>query len=36
MAMRQFVQAISVQVKKADPSFVVVPQGGVSLLTNKA
>ena len=33
-AMRQFVQAISAQAKKADPSFLVVPQGGVALLTD--
>jgi cysteinyl-tRNA synthetase len=30
--MRQFVQAISVQAKKTDPAFVIVPQGGVGLL----
>ena len=32
-AMRQFVQTISAQTKKADPSFLVVPQGGIALLT---
>ena len=34
-AMREFVQAISAQAKKADPAFLVVPQGGVGLLTDK-
>ncbi len=33
-AMRQFVQAISVAAKKADPEFLVVPQGGIGLLTD--
>ena len=33
--MREFVQAISAQAKKADPAFLVVPQGGVGLLTDK-
>jgi cysteinyl-tRNA synthetase len=32
-AMRQFVQAISAAARKADPSFLVVPQGGAALLT---
>jgi len=27
-ALREFVQAISAQAKKADPAFLVVPQGG--------
>ncbi len=34
-AMRQFVQAISAQAKKIDPAFLVIPQGGVGLLTDK-
>ncbi len=34
-AMRQFVQAISAQAKKTDPAFLVVPQGGIALLTDK-
>ena len=33
-AMRQFVQAINAQAKKADPSLLVVPQGGTALLTD--
>jgi cysteinyl-tRNA synthetase len=32
-AMREFVQAISVSAKAARPDFVIVPQGGVELLT---
>jgi hypothetical protein len=32
-AMRQFVQAISVTAKKSNPAFLVVPQGGIDLLT---
>jgi cysteinyl-tRNA synthetase len=31
--MREFVQAISAAVKKARPEFIVIPQGGVELLT---
>jgi cysteinyl-tRNA synthetase, unknown class len=34
-AMREFVQAIGAQAKKANPAFLVVPQGGVGLLTEK-
>lgn len=34
-AMREFVRAISTQAKKADSTFLVVPQGGVGLLANK-
>jgi hypothetical protein len=34
-AMRQFVRKISLRAKKANPAFLVVPQGGVSLLTDK-
>lgn len=33
-AMRDFVQAISAQAKKADPTFLVIPQAGSGLLTN--
>jgi cysteinyl-tRNA synthetase len=33
-AMRQFVQTISAQAKKADAAFLVLPQGGVGLLTD--
>ena len=33
-AMRDFVQAISTNAKKADPAFLVVPQGGITLLTD--
>lgn len=32
-AMRQFVQAISVQCKKTQPEFLIVPQGGIGLFT---
>src|SRR5262249_46189140 len=35
-AMREFVQVISAQAKKTDPAFLVIPQGGVGLLTDKA
>ncbi len=31
--MRSFVQAISAQAKKANPAFLVVPQGGIGLVT---
>lgn len=34
-AMREFVQAVSAQAKKADPAFLIVPQGGIGLLTDK-
>ena len=34
-AMRQFVGKISTEAKKANPSFLVVPQGGVGLFTDK-
>ncbi len=33
-SMRQFVQAISAAAKKASPAFLVVPQGGIGLLTD--
>ena len=33
-AMRQFVKALSLQAKKTDPAFLVVPQGGIGLLSD--
>lgn len=33
-AMREFVQSVSAATRKADPAFLVVPQGGVGLLTD--